>query len=290
MLMQLMKIRMVKDETERHKQLDDAAGSMSSNSNPAVIALLSKPKYAYLRRWKFLSHNPAAVNLLEAHQDRIDYDQLCKNPKAKSLVQTLGHLSKSQLRFLSQNQSQWAMEMIEPYLKKLKPSLYTSNIWRSLSANRFAVHLMEKHPECVDIETACLNSKAIHIVKSRLDDPGICWCHLSSNKAAIDLLRANPKKINWISAAYNGNLMQLWDEFKDKIVKQSDSFCWRHPDMFVPVVDYQAIRDRHVGPVYFSEVLKELMALYYHPSRMDPETFDLDGTKSVFTSKRKRSV
>jgi hypothetical protein len=157
----------------------------------------------------------------------------------------------------------------------------------NLSANPFAVPLLEKYPEYLDINMACVNPKAVHLIKSHLYN----WNFLSKNEGAVDILRANPEMIVWRIVASNRNLVRLlWDDFKDKIMREGKGRSWQHPEMFVPVVDYQAIRDRRVGPVYFSEVLKELMALYYHPTRMDPETFDTDCTKSVFSSKRKRST
>jgi hypothetical protein len=266
---------------------------MSANPNPGVISLLEDPEYAHMRQWCSLSANPAAINLLEDHHELINYNFLCINPKARSLIQDLDHLTEKQLCFLASNRSKWAMEMIEPYLGDVVNPEKKYMVWHNLSSNPFAVPLMEKYPECVNIGSACRNPKAIHIVKSRLDDPSISLDVLSYNEAAIDLLRANPKKIKWGAAAQNKNFMQLWDEFKDKMMEYG--CIWRQPDMFVPLVDYQAIRERHVvvagKPVYFSEVLKELTALYYHPSRMDPKTFDLDCTKSVFSSrKRKRDV
>jgi hypothetical protein len=234
------------------------------------------------------------MRLLEKHLHLADREWLCMNPKAQHLVEDIerccGGLTEEQLMSLAKNQSPWAMCLIENYIEELNLTPRSKrNIWYTLSANPFAVPLMEKYPECVDIRTACGNPKAMHIVRERLDDPDISWISLSCNGGAIDILRANPEKIVWDLVGFNPNLMQLWDDFKDEILRQRP---WQHPEMFVPVYDYQAIRDRHVTvkgqPVYFSEVLKELMALHYHPNRMDPETFDIDCTKSVFSGSRKR--
>jgi hypothetical protein len=269
---------------------------MSASPNPGVISLLEEPEYIHMRRWDELSSNPVAIHILEAHQDRIDYDQLCKNHKAMKLVQVMDHFTDRQLWFLAQNQSRWAMEMIEPYLESGGVNLATKiALMYNLSSNPFAVPLLEKYPEYLQMNSVCLNPKAVHLIRPHLQNPEMNWKFMSRNGGAVDILRANPEKISWRCAALNKNLMQLWDEFKDKIVQESGGYCWQNPEMFVPLVDYQAIRDRHVTvkgqPVYFSDVLKEMTALYYHPSRMDPETFDIDGTKSVFSSKkRKRDV
>ncbi len=272
------------------------AALMSASPNPGVISLLEEPEYIHMRRWDELSSNPVAIHILEAHQDRIDYDQLCKNHKAMKLVQVMDHFTDRQLWFLAQNQSRWAMEMIEPYLESGGVNLATKiALMYNLSSNPFAVPLLEKYPEYLQMNSVCLNPKAVHLIRPHLQNPEMNWKFMSRNGGAVDILRANPEKISWRCAALNKNLMQLWDEFKDKIVQESGGYCWQNPEMFVPLVDYQAIRDRHVTvkgqPVYFSDVLKEMTALYYHPSRMDPETFDIDGTKSVFSSKkRKRDV
>lgn len=262
---------------------------MSASPNPEVMALLEEPEYIHMRRWDALSLNPAAIHILEAHQDRIDYDQLCKNHRAMRLVQDMDNFTDRQLCFLAQNQSKWAMEMMDPYLESLHGTTKIALI-HNLSSNPFATPLLEKYPEYLNITSACANPKAIHLIRPHLQDPIINWLFLSRNEGAIDILRANPEKINWRCAAFNKNLMQLWDEFKDKIVQEREGYFWQHPEMFVPLVDYQAIRDRHVvvhgQSVYFSDVLKELMALYYHPSRMNPETFDIDGTKSVFSGSK----
>ena len=265
------------------------AAMMSASPNPEVMALLEEPEYIHMRRWDALSLNPAAIHILEAHQDRIDYDQLCKNHRAMRLVQDMDNFTDRQLCFLAQNQSKWAMEMMDPYLESLHGTTKIALI-HNLSSNPFATPLLEKYPEYLNITSACANPKAIHLIRPHLQDPIINWLFLSRNEGAIDILRANPEKINWRCAAFNKNLMQLWDEFKDKIVQEREGYFWQHPEMFVPLVDYQAIRDRHVvvhgQSVYFSDVLKELMALYYHPSRMNPETFDIDGTKSVFSGSK----
>jgi hypothetical protein len=290
MLIRLDEIKLIYDDPlayhDTFNPVGAAAHDMCENQNPGIMALLEDPKYEYLRRWEALSCNPLAMRLLEKHLHLVDREWLCLNPKAQHLVEDIERccgLTEEQLMSLARNQSPWAMRLIENYIDELNLTPRSKrNTWYTLSANPFAVPLMEKYPECVDIRTACSNPKAMHIVRERLNDPDISWISLSCNGGAIDILRANPEKIVWDLVGFNPNLMQLWDDFKDEILRQRP---WQHPEMFVPEVDYQVIRDRP-----FSEVLKELTALYYHPSRMDPETFDLDGTTSVFSSKRKRSV
>jgi hypothetical protein len=257
---------------------------LSTSQNPGVMALLEEPEYRRMIKWDDMSENPAAIRLLAAHQEMygIKYDNLYMNPKAEGLVGEDTYLTPRQLCFLARNQSQWAMEMIEPYLEMLNPMTLSYN----LSENPFAVPLLEKYPQYLNVYSACKSPKAVHLIRPHLGGHEINWLYLSGNEGAVDILRANPEKINWRIASSNATITRLlWDDFKDVIIREGRGRCWQHPEMFVPVVDYQAIRDRP-----FSEVLKELMALYYHPSRMDPETFDLDGTKSVFSSKRKRSV
>jgi hypothetical protein len=93
------------------------AALMSRSPNPGVMALLEKPENAHMIRWDELSANPAAMHILEDHQERIDYDHLCKNPKAMRLVQDMDDFTDRRVCFLAQNQSKWAMEMIDPYLE-----------------------------------------------------------------------------------------------------------------------------------------------------------------------------
>lgn len=260
---------------------------LSDSRNPGVMALLEEPEYRRMIRWGDISANPAAIHLLTEHQDTygIKYDSLYMNPKAQGLVGGDTRLMQDQLCFLAQNQSQWAMEMIEPYLGNTDP-LTIVTLSYQLSGNPFAVPLLEKYPQYLNINFACKNPKAIHLIRPHLGGDEINWLYLSGNEGAIDILRANPEKINWRIASHNATITRLlWDEFRDLIIQEGYGRCWQHPEMFVPVVNYQAIRDRP-----FSEVLRELTALYYHPSRMDPETFDLDSTTSVFSGKRKRSV
>jgi hypothetical protein len=51
--------------------------------------------------WKYLSMNPAAIDILEAHPDQINWDKLSKNPAAMRLLETNQH--KIEWSYLSAN-------------------------------------------------------------------------------------------------------------------------------------------------------------------------------------------
>lgn len=95
---------------------------LCDNPNQTAIAWLQElvPNPAELDEdcWQCLSANPAAVALLEAHPEKIDWFQLSKNP------------------------SPFAIQQLEAHPERID--------WMHLSQNPAAIHLLQQHPDRID--------------------------------------------------------------------------------------------------------------------------------------------
>ena len=94
--------------------------------------------------------------------------------------------------FIAINPAPEAIALLERHLDTVIP-------WR-ISRNEAAVHILEAHPELIDLESICYNPYAVHLVEERLDEmTANAWLHLCVNPshAALDLLSQHPDKITW---------------------------------------------------------------------------------------------
>jgi hypothetical protein len=244
--------------------------NLSRNRSVDVMALLEE--HEDLQNWTWLSANPFAMRLIELHPDKINWKMFLMNPKAEKIVtEWMTHFSTKDLKFLSHNRSKWAVALIEKHLDAF-------DAWDELSGNPFAINLLERHKHRINIERLCFNPnpKATELL---LQHPDFSWDLVSVNPGAINLLKRNLDKINWNHVSMNPNAFEL---FKEHHEKMQIGYWWRHPWIFHAKYDYAAIRTCR------EDLHKELMAVYYHPSRMDFETGEADATRSVFSSKKRR--
>jgi hypothetical protein len=81
------------------------------------------------------------------------------------------------------------------------------------------------------------NSNAIDLLKANPEK--INWLKLSHNTNAIDLLKANPDKINWLKLSKNPNAIDLLKANPEKI-----DWLWRssNPSIFEPSRDMILMR------------------------------------------------
>lgn len=80
-------------------------------------------------------------------------------------------------------------------------------VWKSLSENFNAIHLLELNPDNINWENLSKNPNAIHLLEQNLDK--IDWYYLSRNHNAIKLLEQNPDKINWYELSRNQSIFKL---------------------------------------------------------------------------------
>ena len=242
------------------------------SKNRSVDAMFFLEEHEDLQNWTWLSANPFAMRLIELHPEKINWKMLLMNPKAEKIVtEWMTHFSTKDLKFLSRNRSKWAVALIEKHLDAF-------DAWDELSGNPFAINLLERHKHRIDVQNLCFNPnpKAIDLL---IEHPDFSWDLASVNPGAIDLLKRNLDKIDWHQVGMNPKGFEI---FKEHHEKMRPGYWWRHPWIFYAKYDYEAIRSCR------EDLHRELMALYYHPSRMDFDTGDVDVTRSVFSSSKKR--
>jgi len=167
--------------------------------------------------WMILSSNPSAIELLKANPRRINWHSLCKNPNAIDMLE---------------------QEVNENSYKRISISM--------LATNPRAIHLLlkiyKKEPQIIDYHWTYLavNPNSIFLFsqaldKYKYDDEKKCilnnpyiWGCLSRNPNAIELLKANPDKINWKKFSENPKAIDLLEKeffgIKDK-TKGSNIIC-----------------------------------------------------------------
>jgi hypothetical protein len=150
--------------------------------------------------------NPEAVDMLERHLDKVNWDELSGNPDPK------------------------AINLLENNMKNHpdKPE-YSREVWDILSGNPAAVHILEENPGKIDWDWLSENEKAIRLIEENLDK--IDWFGLSQNKGAIHILERNPDKVNWNSAVWNRNpeMIRFLEQHLDKISLENWSDLNFHP-------------------------------------------------------------
>ena len=170
------------------------------SKNPAAIELLYK--YQEKIDWVCLSCNPAAMAILLANPDQINWLFLSENPAAIELLRA--NLDKVEWMELSANPA--AIEILIAYLDKIH--------WDEVSANPAAMPLIEANLDKVDWDMLCLNPAAIKLIKANMNKVQINWRMLSRNPNASKLFRNN---IDWRGVSANSNDLQfLLDNF-DKL-------------------------------------------------------------------------
>lgn len=191
--------------------------------------------------------------LFYANKDRINYEFLIKNTSvwAMDIFRDLFEKDASTIPIymhgLCSNNSHSAIHLLETYVDvEITPNIH----WPSLSANPFAMHILENNLENVDWHNLCTNPhpKAIQLLENNPDKICIAllasnsnpaakhllntsslhtsgpnnrlyWSFLSNNPNpfAIDLLKQHPKRINWELLSRNSGAMELLEANLDKV-------------------------------------------------------------------------
>ena len=117
--------------------------------------------------------------------------------------------------YLASNPCNGAIRLLE----QIEPDLDDIH-WYNLSTNpcEYAIRLLEKHPKQRN-SALVYNPNALHILEL-FPQKSYNWLGLSSNPNAIQMLAANPDKINWDEFSKNPNLLNaihLLEKYPDKI-------------------------------------------------------------------------
>jgi len=140
---------------------------------------------------------------------------LAKNPAPEAMRLFFEHFSDEMYwdhlhYIIATNPAPEAIALLERHLER--------HIERSIpfriSRNEAAVHMLEAHPELIDLEMLCYNPCAVHLVEERLDEmTATAWLNLCMNPshAALDLLAQHPDKITWNYLSMNPLIFEDWD-------------------------------------------------------------------------------
>jgi hypothetical protein len=200
-------------------------------SNPSQEGLLLLREYARESTvWPIIASNPAigeyeCENLRRILSSRVRKDGrrsiqsgiiegLAKNPAPEAMRLFFEHFSDDDwdhIHYLiASNPAPEAIAVLEIHLEIHLEKL----IHFRISRNEAAVHILEAHPELIDLEMLCYNPCAVHLVEERLDEmTPTAWLHLCMNPshAALDLLAQHPDKITWNYLSMNPMIFEDWD-------------------------------------------------------------------------------
>lgn len=179
--------------------------------------------------WDELSRNPTAVSFLKKNKDNINWAYACMN-KSKEMIEFLfENKEKINWVFLSGNPS--AVYKLKDNLNKVDLML--------LNTNTNAIELLEEKPELIDWTSLCDNrsEKAMKLIEKNINHPDISFELLSCNPFAINILLMNPEKIDWGMATENENIGELFKVFPEKIKLYLKS-CLKYPSVLPFLKDY----------------------------------------------------
>jgi hypothetical protein len=95
-----------------------------------------------------------------------------------------------------------------PFLENISHK-FEKDHWDNLSANPYAIDILEKNEKSIDWYWLSGNPNAIKLLEKNQDK--IKWAQLSGNPNAIDLLEKNPDNINWFRLSSNVNAIHLFE-------------------------------------------------------------------------------
>ena len=242
-----------------------------------------------------LNRNPNAIDYLEQHPELIQLNILVQNPNFKLLPEHIydpdliycildnpGPQIKKLTAYLIKTEyiyhlckNPYCMDIIEAYPDKNK------TIIRLLSCNYNAVHILEQYIDDVDWDYLCLNEspKAMELILANPDK--INWLSLSSNPAAVKILEDNPDKIDYWGLSWNYNAIHLIEKHPEKInwiglstnknamhilEKNCDKIEWYQFSVNPGIFEYNY---QKMSIERSKCILEELMSKSLHPSRIE---------------------
>jgi len=137
----------------------------------------------------------AEVIYLESHLDKLDWEELSRNPNAIPLLEQ--NMDKIDWLWFLHNPN------IYPFLKKHWDYAQEKINWNTLSRTPEAIPFLKEHLDKINWYYLCQMPDAISLIEQHPDK--IDWAGLSCNSAAIDLLTQNQDKINWRTLCQNEN-------------------------------------------------------------------------------------
>lgn len=208
--------------------------------NPAAISLLEKEVKTYENHdwwWRSLCRNPAAASILKKYPHKIDWgnvyvsigkisdspelmalarmypdtlnwDPVSRRPEFISIIEDNFRNGGDNIDWPELCENPAAIHIIERELENADGGVRGRVNWYFLSGNPAAGHILKIHPNKINWDRLCENTspEAIELLKDNIenhDGDKINWASLSSNPAAISLLKDNMDKIDWYEFSEN---------------------------------------------------------------------------------------
>lgn len=167
----------------------------------SVYSFFNTDAFGHLS-WHSLSENQNALDILEQHQDKISWFNLCRNPNPK------------------------AMDLIRNNLHKL-----TKTEWEELSKNPNAIQILEENLDKTSWADVMVNPKGKYLLDKYKQRTNSYWRMCNRNEDStyynnpyiwsqsnnIEMLEANIDKANWWELGKNPHAMELIEKYVDKI-------------------------------------------------------------------------
>ena len=199
--------------------------TLSRNPN-AIDFLKANPKNI---DWVWLSCNPNAIELLKKNRAKINWDNLSMNPNPEAIELLKANFGKIDWYNLSKNPNPEAIELLKAYPKKIKWEYLSENSNSKIIEllkekikleNNLSSDDLDDLPNYKKIDWSVLSANPIVIELLKADPEKIDWIdwkELSANPNAIELLKANRGKINWNRLSANPNAIELLKANQGKI-------------------------------------------------------------------------
>lgn len=189
--------------------------------------------------WFALSGNPCAIEILMEQADyenslteeeynmledkkKISWMRLCINEEGAKILKK--YPTKVKWNYLSNNSNQLAVDMIKErieYEKNNVQDYYDDDYYNRISINNFSNNqnseIMELVKERIEYEKGLSNEDYNLLENTDVLD----WEYLSANPSAIDILKANPKKIVWSLLSENTNPLAI-DLLRERAVLENN--------------------------------------------------------------------
>lgn len=214
---------------------------LSKNTNPKAIHILKNNMDKNIG-WSMINANssPEAIDLLKQNPNKIWMSCLCRNksPLVPLLLELVPDFANSlNYFFLSFNNSDWAIDLLEKELQKEIPLINISDLSQNCSR------------------------RAVNILKKNLDK--INWAHLSTNSAALDLLEKNKEMIDFSGLLLNES------PFTIKLIE------YLIEEKIVSISDYNvSILSENPYAIHFLEKNQDLIC--YARISKNPEIFEIN--------------
>ena len=273
---------------------------LSANENAGKILEKNLDKNI---NWELISLNQGAIDIIENELfekkenfilknffnlknkvHRIHWVQLSSNPSAIHILKN--NINKIYWSFFCDIENPEVVKIIEENIDKINNDMNIEDCWYHISKNKYAIHLLEKYSEKINLNGVGLNINAIHLIKNIIDNKlyidndeygFFCAIAINDNPKIIPIIRENLNKIAFFNDASqmlmeNPNAIQIIESIINNTYDASIDFSYIKNEKYVGLsansnaihllfdCNYDAIK-KHFYETYGKELVEKI----YHP-------------------------